>query len=122
MRYVTHDGNYWIHVNDGTAIVGFTQQALDDYGPLLVVAPTSPGNRLISRGQSIAALEGVSMMNCFRSPVAGKLVKFTAEAEESPELITENSAIAMFVNVTDFSSLIPLDDNNNKDNDALSFL
>jgi glycine cleavage system H protein len=79
----------WIKVEGDVAIVGITDFAQGELGDIVFVEVESVG-KIISKDAVFGSVEAVKTVSDLFSPVAGEVVEFNAELNNSPELVNSD--------------------------------
>lgn len=79
----------WIKVEGDVAIVGITDFAQGELGDIVFVEVESVG-KTIAKDAVFGSVEAVKTVSDLFSPVAGEVVEFNAELNNSPELVNSD--------------------------------
>lgn len=76
----------WFDVEDKTALVGITEQAVSQIGQIVYVELPKVGKQ-VDRGQEVVVLESTKAAIDICSPVSGKVVKVNAALADNIDLV-----------------------------------
>ena len=98
----------WIRYEDGVAVIGISDFALDALGDVVFVNLPAVGDE-VTAGEAFGDVESVKAVSDLISPVSGVVLEINEELEDSPENLNEDPYGAWIIkveNVTDEEELL----------------
>jgi len=84
---------FWQQRIDNQIIVGLTPEAMEMFGQIWAVIPTSDRKRNFKEGDPIVAIEGSDGLSCLNMEFPVNKINFNPEALERPDEITETTTL-----------------------------
>ena len=80
------DSHEWAKLDDGTAVIGITDFAIEQLGELVYLDLPEPGRQL-SRGEAFGEVESVKAVSDLNSPVEGEIVAVNSALADDLEAL-----------------------------------